>query len=479
MTPTLTETAREALHEAVLDLLATEGMRVAVAAAREELAAAGATVEGETVRLPPETVTDALETAPSAFRLRARDPDQSVTVGEGDPVIAPIRGPRYVKRPGEARHRATMADFDRLVKLTHQESTIDLVGYDVCSPEGYSLPGNPGGFDQVEPGYELLEALFTGSHKPIVATARSGPEATASLEMARAAFQQPDLDDHVVIAQLTVRSPRWFNEPMVEGLLRFARAGQPLVIASGAIPGASAPVSLSEAAVQATAEALFGVVLVQTVAPGTPVVIGRTGTGYDWGAESVTAGSPRGTALQDAVVDMANHYDLPARGGGAATDAKQIDDRSGAESTYHLGQALGSEADLLMNATGGLDAYATVSPEKTVLDAERIRGLTQARRDEASLVEALEAGPSLSAIRDSAPGSPFFDDRDPAAIPDATSFGEPIGFRGDHDSWIEAGAPTTVASATDRVESLLADYERPPIDEAAARDLEEIAAKHS
>ena len=57
--------------------------------------------------------------------------EDRVVVGAGDPVVAPTRGPRYVKRPETERHRATMDDFERLVKLTHQEPTIDVVGYDL------------------------------------------------------------------------------------------------------------------------------------------------------------------------------------------------------------------------------------------------------------------------------------------------------------------------------------------------------------
>ncbi|MDR5656556.1 trimethylamine methyltransferase family protein [Halodesulfurarchaeum sp. HSR-GB] len=464
MTERLSPSARESIHEAVLDVLATAGMRVEHAAARETLIAAGGTADGDVVTLPPAVVRESLESAPSSFDWRARDPDKSVTVGEGDPVITPTRGPRYVKRPGEPRHRATMDDFERLAELVHMEPTIDVAGYDLCSPEGYSLPGNPGGFDQAEVGYELLETLFLSTDKPIVATARSGPEAAASLETARTAFGEAELSEHVVLGILHARSPRVFNEPMVEGLIRFARAGQPLVVASGAIPGASAPHSLSEAAVQVIAETVFGAVLVQQLNPGTPVVLGRSGTIYDPQADAVAAGSPRGAILQDVVVEMADFYAFPSRGSGAGTDAKAIDYRSGAESTAHLTQALDSGADLLLNATGGLDTYATVSPEKTVLDAERIRALRQGATDGNALLAAVESGPSIETIRNSEPGTPFFDDRDPATLADATTFEATIGDRGDFESWAAAGSPTLTERATERVETLLGTYERPPID---------------
>ncbi|MFB6109326.1 MAG: trimethylamine methyltransferase family protein [Halodesulfurarchaeum sp.] len=470
---TLSAAATERLHEHALTLLAETGMQVEHEEARQVLDEAGGTVRDEVVTLPADLVERAIEDAPASFRWTARDPEKSVTVGAGDPVVTPIRGPRYVTRPGEDRHRATMADFEQLVALAHQEPAVDAVGYDICSPEGYSLAGNPGGFDQVDPGYDLLETLFTGSDKPIVATARSGPEAEASLEMARIAFddRDPDLSEHVVLGILHVRSPRVLNEPMVSGLLAFARAGQPLVIASGAIPGASAPGSLSEAAVQIIAEALFGLTLAQVVNPGTPVVFGRAGLVYDRQAEAVTGGSEHGTALQAVTIEMASRYDLPVRGHGGVTDAKRIDHQSGAESAAHLDRALRSDADLLVCAAGGLDTQGVASPEKLVLDAARIREIRARRRESAALAAALESGPSLSTIQAGDPGQAFLDDRPPESLPDAPTFDD-LAVRGSHEDWTETGSPSITDLATERVEELLAAYEQPPIDPAIEASLE-------
>ena len=473
MEQVLTRDARQRVHEAARELLAEAGMRVEHETARDELERAGATVDGKRVTLPPDLLAEAVEGAPESFRWRARDPEKSVTVGEGDPVVTPTRGPRYVKRPGEPRHRATLSDFDDLLQVCHEEPTIDVVGYDLCSPEGYSLPGNPGGYEEATVGYELLKRLFLGTDKPILASARSGDEARASLEMARAAFGADHLDDPVVLGILHARSPRVFNYPMVDGLLAFARAGQPLVVASGAIPGASAPVSLSEALVQLTAESLFGVSLVQFANPGSPVVFGGSTAAYDWHADALTSGTPRGSTLQTAAVEMADFYGLPARGRGGVTDSKAIGTQSGGESTFNLVRAVDSGADLLVCATGGLDGYGTISPEKTVLDAARIRALSQSRSDRRALADALESRPSLERIRAAEPGDSFFDERDPASISDATTFADDLAVRGSHESWIDAGEPDAVELAIERVQTLLDRYDRPPIEadrEAALKE---------
>jgi trimethylamine--corrinoid protein Co-methyltransferase len=476
----LSESGRRRIHERTLELLAEEGMQVEHAEAREELAAAGATIEDEMVRLEPELVEEAVAEAPSSFTWEARDPTKRVEVGTGDPVVAPTRGARYVKRAGENRRRAMESDFELLVKLVHQEPTVDVVGYDLCSPQGYSLPGNPGGFEQAAVGYELLEGLFTGTDKPILASARRGEEARASLEMAAIAYRDPDLTEHYVLAVLHTRSPRLWNEPIVAGMLEFVRAGQPLAISSGAIASASGPHSLAETAVLMNAESLFGVVFAQLVNPGTPVVFGHSSTVYDRNAETVTYGTPRGSVFSTVAVEMGDFYDLPVRGNGADTDAKALDDQSGSDSMFHVRGAVQAGADLLLNAVGVLDTHEVVSPEKIVLDAERIRGARAAQDDlEAVLGRLEEDSVSLDTISAAEPGAYFYDGRDPDSLPDASRFEDEMAVRIGHDEWLADGAESLHERANQRVEALLADYERPAIDPEAESRLATYVEEHS
>lgn len=480
MTEPLSTTGREQIHDLTLELLSRDGMQVDHPEARAVLAEAGAEVEGAVVTLPESIVEEALESAPSAFTWAARDPEKDVRVGEGQPVVAPTRGARYFKRAGENRRRALRSDFELLVKLVHAEPTIDVVGYDICSPKRYSLPGNPGGFEQAAVGYELLEGLFTGTDKPVVASARRGPEAQASLEMAEIAFQDPDLDRNYVLAILHPRSPRVWNEPIVAGLLRFAEAGQPLAISSGAIAGASAAHSLAETVVLMNAESVFGIVLAQLVNPGTPVVYGHASTVYDAAAETVTYGTPRGSVFSTVAVEMGRFYDLPVRGNGGDTDAKDLDDQSGSDSMFHVRGAVQSGADLLLNAAGVLDTHEVVSPEKLVLDAERIRGARSAEADLAAVTERFETETvSLATIREAGPGAVFFDERDPASLADATTFENELAVRMAHDEWLAQGAPTVGDRARERVENLLAAYERPDIDPEVESALAAYVEEHS
>ena len=89
-TPTdiLDEEQLDAVHEASLAILRDTGVHFLGAHARRFLAAQhGTTVDEVTgiVRFDPGVVEAAIDTAPASFRLHARNPERSVTVGDGRP----------------------------------------------------------------------------------------------------------------------------------------------------------------------------------------------------------------------------------------------------------------------------------------------------------------------------------------------------------------------------------------------------------
>ena len=55
---------------------------------------------------------------------------------------------------------------------------------------------------------------------------------------------------------------------MLDGAMRFARRGQPVIVTPFTLAGAMAPVTMAGAVVQSIAEALAAVALLQVVRPG-------------------------------------------------------------------------------------------------------------------------------------------------------------------------------------------------------------------
>ena len=58
---------------------------------------AGASVDGDRVRIPRGLARKLCETAPSSFTQHARNPDRNVVVGGKNLVLAPVYGPPFVR----------------------------------------------------------------------------------------------------------------------------------------------------------------------------------------------------------------------------------------------------------------------------------------------------------------------------------------------------------------------------------------------
>ena len=79
----VSEDELEVIHLASLRILRDIGMDFLDAEARRLLAEAGADVDGDgpRVRFDPDMVLERIATAPSTFRLHARNPDHSLAIG--------------------------------------------------------------------------------------------------------------------------------------------------------------------------------------------------------------------------------------------------------------------------------------------------------------------------------------------------------------------------------------------------------------
>lgn len=478
MDVSLTEERIDAIHRRSLELLADVGMAVKHEEMRTLLADAGATVDGETVTVAPSLVEECVETALSTFRWHARNPDRSVTVGAGEPVVAPADGARYVVRPGGERRRATMDDFETMAKLAHGADAITCVGYDLVSPEPYSLPADPGGYDEPPVAYDLLASLVRHTDKPLVGSTRGTAHARASLDVAGIAHGDRRLRKPYVLGLVHARSPRLWNEALVDGLLAYARAGQPVIVSASAMAGATAPVGLPETLVLANAEALFGIVMTQIVTPGTPVVYGHACTDYDHESGTFVHGNPTAVAFAPVVAALADRYGVPSRGDGGLTDAKALDDQAGSESMLRVAETMRAGIDVVCNAAGFLDTEATVSPEKFVLDCERLRFCRHVARERSVLAEADIDDASMARLREIDPGETVADDREPAATAAAAHYTGGVGPRRRYERWLSAGGESLAERARGRVTRRLDAYDRPAIDSAVDEALRAYVRRH-
>ena len=255
-----------------------------------------------------------------------------------------------------------MDDYVNLVKLAHALPNQDLSGH---------LIVEPGGVDADTAHLRMLHAHMVHSDKPFIGSAagKVGRAATPwrwpPSSLAGTWWIEP-----VTIGLINSLSPLGYSAEMLEALLEYARWRQPLVLAALMMAGSTGPITLAGVLATQTAELLAGIVLTQLVSPGTPVIFGSTSTNIDMKSGALAIGSPELSQMIVAHAQLARHYGLPSRSGGALTDASYPDAQAGFESMMSLLTTVNAGVDFVLHAGGILSSYLAFSYEKFVLDDE-------------------------------------------------------------------------------------------------------------
>jgi trimethylamine--corrinoid protein Co-methyltransferase len=159
---------------------------------------------------------------------------------------------------------------------------------------------------------------------------------------------------------------------MAGAIIAYAEAGQPQLINSLSIAGATTPVTLAGLVSLQNAEVLAGIILSQCVNPGTPIVYSASGSNAEMSTGALAIGSP-----EDAVVSLLNgqlakYYRIPCRISGALSDSKTMDAQAAYESAITLMMAQMAGGNFILHSAGIIDTYNTICLEKLIVDNEII-----------------------------------------------------------------------------------------------------------
>jgi trimethylamine--corrinoid protein Co-methyltransferase len=262
---------------------------------------------------------------------------------------------------------------------------------------------------------------------------------------------------------------------MLEALLEYARWRQPVIIALLVMAGSTGPITLAGVLAQQNAEILAGVTLAQLVSPGTPVIYGSTSTNILMKTGALSIGSPELALIVVATIQMARHYGLPSRSGGALTDAHYPDAQAGSESMLSLLTAVNSGVDFVVHAAGILSSYLAFSYEKFILDDEMCGMVRRFRRGITVTPETL----AYEVIARVGPGGNFL--MEPHTVERCrTEFWQPAVYsRESLDMWMTNARPDVAQRARRRWQSLLAEHQDPPSDATALRQLRTYIEEHT
>ncbi|HEX9118545.1 MAG TPA: trimethylamine methyltransferase family protein [Anaerolineae bacterium] len=444
------------IHLTAMKLLDRVGVAFPQPVALQTFRQHGARVDGNRVFLTEAEVMDALKSVPAEFTICARNPSRNVTVGYGKSVFAPGYGAPFLVDAELGKRSATLDDYHDLARLSHALPNQDVSGYLLVDPE-----------DVPSAHLQMLYAHMLHSDKPFIGSTAGARGAQQTLEMARILFGG-DLDGApFTISLINSLTPLGYSTEMLDVLVEYARARQPMVIAALAMAGSTGPVTLAGTLAMQTAELLAGIVLAQWINPGTPVVFGSTSTNIEMKSGALCIGSPELSQLIAAHAQLARYYGIPSRSGGALTDASYPDAQAGFESMMGLLTAVNSGVDFILHAAGILSSYLAFSFEKFVLDDEMC-----------GMVRRLHGGFSVSpeslayeVVEKVGPGGNFLME-DHTLKYCRTEFWRPaVSDRSGLDVWMNGGRRDAVARATGRWQKLLREHKDPELDSVTQRQL--------
>ncbi|NIN51739.1 MAG: trimethylamine methyltransferase [Nitrososphaeria archaeon] len=450
----LTKDEVMAIHSATLDVLEQVGMTCESIPIMEVFNKAGADVdfEDKRIRIPQHLVEEVLNKTPKHFVLCGRNPKNDILIensriyfglgGTPTPYVRDIDTGEY-RRPT----KKDVADATRLGDALPNLSFIMSIA---------------GAFDvpyQVEYLHEF-EVMFNNTEKPIVYSTPGTDGARRVLEMAATITggfdelrKRPFLSLYSETpSPLTITKS---NENMIE----FAKAGVPITLGPMPMAGATAPITISGAAVVGNTENLAAIALIQIVKPGTPVIYAGWSGSMDLRSGRFTYGSPEFTMGSAGInAAMARYYNLPTFGFGGCTDSKLPDAQAGAETMMNAlmsglcGINLIHDCGYLAGGDAGSLEMAVICDEVVGMVSHIVRGV---KVDDESL--------AVDVIRSVGPGGHFLSQKHTLKFVDREIFIPKIFNRASEEVWRTTGRKDIREVAKERAKKLLKEHYPEPL----------------
>ena len=429
-------------------------------------AQAGARVESQRVRFDPGHVHELCRSAPSSFKLHARDPKHTVTIGGDNVVLMPGYGSPFVSDLENGRRYATLEDFQNFVKLTYSSQWLQHSGGTIVEPTDVAVNKRH---------LDMVMAHLTLSSKPFMGSVTSPDRAHDSIAMARLVFGREFMDKNAVMqANINVNSPLIYDGIMSSALRVYAKANQCVCISPAIFAGAMGPLSPAAVAAQTLAEAMVGIALSQLVRPGCPVVFGSFHSTMNLRSGALTFGSPEANMTTMALSQLGRRLSVPVRsGGGQITASNAPDGQAMQDSSDAMWATLLSGSHQIWHATGWLEGGLVMSYEKFIMDLDHCGAMLK-------LLQGFDADDEAfgqSAYFETGPGQNFLSTEHTLQHYTTANFEPQISEAGPFETWTEAGAMTADQRASGRWQQMLRDYQQPKMDSAIVGELHDFVSE--
>ncbi|MEM7546389.1 MAG: trimethylamine methyltransferase family protein [Pseudomonadota bacterium] len=458
----------EAIHNTAMRILEEIGIDFLNEEAKTYLREAGCDVDpgSDRVRMGRDFVMEMVAHAPREFTITPRNPARQVTIGGDHMVFGNVSSPPNAMDLDRGRRIGNVEDYRNFLKLTQYFNCIHLAG-------GY--PVEPVDIHASIRHLDCLYDKLTLTDKVCHAYSLGKERVEDVMEMVRIAcglsHEEFDATPHMY-TNINSSSPLKHDFPMLDGAMRLARRGQPVIVTPFTLSGAMAPVTLAGATAQSVAEALAAIALFQFINPGTPVVMGTFTSNVDMKSGAPAFGTPEYSRATQMAGQMARHYGLPLRASNACA-ANAPDGQAMWESANSLWACMNSGTNVVYHAAGWLEGGLIASFEKFVMDCEMIQQMQVYMKG----VAVTEADLALEAIREVGPEGHFFGCQHTQDRYETAFYSPFLSDWRNFEAWSEAGAVWTAERANKTYKAILAEFEPPATDDAIREELQSFVAR--
>ena len=460
----------ETIHRASLRILAEVGLEVLGDRAIDLLAAAGAQVDrtSRRVRLDPAMVEETIVTAPSEFRLHARNPARHVEIGGRNVVFTSVGGPAFVSDLDRGRRPGNAADFVDYVRLI---GSLDVIHMEAGGPlEPNDLPVPTRHLEM----YRILASNLDKTWQCLGFGRIPVDDAIEITALARGVSRETLVREPSLMTIINSNSPLRLDGPMSDGLIEMAIHGQAVVATPFTLAGAMSPATIAGALTEQNAEALFMVVLTQLARRGAPVVYGGFTSNVDMRTGSPAFGTPEYVKAAFATGQLARRYGLPFRSSNV-TGSNVVDAQAAYESEMAVWGAVMGGVNLLYQGAGWLEGGLTASYEKLILDAEILQMMSEVLQP--LVIDEAEIG--VDTIAAVGPGGHFFGAAHTLERFEHAFYQPILSDWRNFETWQDDGSRTAAERANGIWKQLLAEFEPPPMDQARAESIDAFVARRT
>ncbi|MDH7488930.1 MAG: trimethylamine methyltransferase family protein [Anaerolineae bacterium] len=460
----LSDSQKEDLHLAALEVLRRTGIRFHHREALEMLKKAGAFVsDGNLVKFPARLVDEALASPPSRIVMCDRDGAPAMLLEGTKTYFGTGSDCLNLLDPETGAHRPfTQADIVNGYRLCDALPNIHFV-------MSIGIPSD------VDPAltYDVQMALMLEhTTKPIVFVTNDGASCRRAIDMAAAAaggHEALRAQQHILLYS-EPSSPLQQSETAVDKLLLMAEHELPVVHSPGPQMGATAPITMAGGLVMSLAEILSSLVVHQLRKPGAPFVFGAGLHHMDMGAMQICYASPEFQLTKAAVAEMGRWYGLPTWGYAGCSDAKVMDEQAALEAMLSVLMAKLSGANLIHDV-GYMESGLTTSFEMIVLTDELVAMTDHLMKG----IEVSDATLMVDELDEVGPGGNFLATR--ATLKRFREFWFPgLLDRRTRPQWLEAGATTLGQRLTAKVRDILRDHQSNPLPQDVKQRVWEIVS---